>query len=165
MAAAAGLAAGATWGAAPGATVHALRVLGCDGVGNTFDSLAALNWIVSNHPRLHPNTRAVLSLSLGGPRSTAMNNAVAAASAAGFAVVAAAGNEAADACQSSPASAPAALTVAASDASDAQVWNPPAWEGGAPRRAALGRPVPAQPSCLALYRGEATSYRGYQRIR
>ena len=61
---------------------------------------------------------AVLSMSLGGSFSLAVNRAVAAAHDAGMVVVAAAGNENSDACGRSPASAAAAITVASSDFRD-----------------------------------------------
>jgi subtilisin family serine protease len=61
---------------------------------------------------------AVANLSLGGSASVALNNAVARAVADGITVVVAAGNSAADACNVSPASAPSAITVSATDRYD-----------------------------------------------
>lgn len=57
-------------------------------------------------------------MSLGGPKSAAVNDAVKALTDAGVHVVVAAGNEAVDACLDSPSSEPSAITVAASDADD-----------------------------------------------
>jgi subtilisin family serine protease len=58
---------------------------------------------------------SVANLSLGGGFSQANNDAVTALVAAGVTTAVAAGNDNADACDYSPASTPAAITVAASD--------------------------------------------------
>jgi oryzin len=55
---------------------------------------------------------------VGGPYSSVSNNAIAAAFAANVVVVAAAGNEYGNACETSPASAPEAVTVGASNIND-----------------------------------------------
>ena len=59
-------------------------------------------------------------MSLGGGFSKAVNNAVKRLYDSGVVVVVAAGNENEDACRSSPASAPEAITVAASDKKDSK---------------------------------------------
>jgi cerevisin len=61
---------------------------------------------------------SVISMSLGGGASRALDNAVTAAVNSGVHVVVAAGNESADANTSSPARAPAVITVGASDIND-----------------------------------------------
>lgn len=111
----AGTAAGATVGVAPGAAVVPVRVLGCNGSGATSGVIAGLDWIVARGAR-----PGVVNISLGGPASAAVDAAVERLTAAGFAVVAAAGNDNADACAVSPARAPTALAVGASDAGDAK---------------------------------------------
>lgn len=63
---------------------------------------------------------AVISMSLGGEYSEAFNSAVEAAFEQGVITVVAAGNENADAGNSSPASAPSAITVGAIDDSNAR---------------------------------------------
>merc|ERR1719263_92730 len=63
---------------------------------------------------------SVASMSLGGGRSTASNNAVDAMTAAGVTVVVAGGNSNANACNYSPSSAPTAFTVGATTTSDAR---------------------------------------------
>jgi len=60
--------------------------------------------------------KAVVNMSVGGSKSAAVNRVVTELAAAGITVVAAAGNENLDASTSSPASAPAAITVGAIDA-------------------------------------------------
>ncbi len=105
----AGTAAGSDgYGVAPGATVHAVRVLDCGGSGWTSDVIAGINWVAANAP-----TASVANLSLGGSYSAAMNLAIANLVAGGTPAVVAAGNESMDACLASPASAPTAVTTAA----------------------------------------------------
>ena len=58
------------------------------------------------------------NLSLGGSRSTAVNSAAANTVSAGVFLAVAAGNEAQDASNSSPASEPTVFTVGATDSSD-----------------------------------------------
>lgn len=113
----AGIAAGTTFGVAKKATVVPVRVLGCTGGGTTSTVIAGLDWIASTHPA---GVRGVVNLSLGGPRDTPLDAAVEALEEQGFVVVAAAGNETADACTKSPAGAPSVLTVGASDEHDAR---------------------------------------------
>ena len=62
----------------------------------------------------------MLFRSLGGPASTALNDAVQSSINAGVIYAVAAGNESQDACNSSPASAPQALTVGATTPLDAR---------------------------------------------
>ncbi len=104
---------GSGYGVAPGVTLVAARVLGCDGSGSVSGIIYALDWIAANGR--HP---AVANMSLGGSASTSLDSAVANLVASGVATVVAAGNENANACNSSPARTPSALTVAASDRTD-----------------------------------------------
>lgn len=108
----AGILGGATFGVAKRVQLHSLRVLGCDGVGSTSDIVAALDWVVAN-----AQTPAVVNLSLGRGPDAALDAAVGAVVAAGLPVVVAAGDARRDACASSPARVPGALTVASTDPS------------------------------------------------
>jgi subtilisin family serine protease len=111
----AGTTAGYTWGIAKEATVHSVRVLNCFGSGSWDQVIAGIDWVTANH--IKP---AVANMSLGGGFSQAINDAVENSVAAGVTYAIAAGNSNADACNYSPASAPSALTAAASTISDAR---------------------------------------------
>jgi len=79
--------------------------------------IAGLDWIMKDAKRRSPQ-KAVVSMSLGGSKSAAMNQAVDNAAASGIPVVVAAGNDNADACRYSPSSASGAIVVASSDVRD-----------------------------------------------
>ncbi|MDQ1060223.1 subtilisin family serine protease [Arthrobacter globiformis] len=113
----AGTIAGKTYGVAKAATVVPVRVLDCSGSGFNSDVIAGLEWIASNH---QAGTPAVANLSLGSPASAMVDAAVQGIINDGVTAVVAAGNSAADACNSSPARVAGALTVAASDSADKQ---------------------------------------------
>lgn len=104
---------GTRWGVAKRATVHGVRVLDCAGAGTVSSVVSGLDWVARNARR-----PAVVNLSLSGPRSSAIENAVRGLVRRGISVVAAAGNSNTDACRSSPAAVPAALTVGATNRSD-----------------------------------------------
>jgi subtilisin family serine protease len=112
----AGTSAGTKYGVAKNARVVAVRVLDCAGSGYTSSVVAGINWAVASHP----GGPGVINLSLGGGANSALDDAVAKATAAGLVVVAAAGNSGADACNFSPARAPSALTIGATEKNDAQ---------------------------------------------
>ncbi len=123
----AGTVAGSTVGVAPSATLVPVRVLNCDGGGDTTSVLAGINWMIADHQSGVP---AIANMSIGGGLSSSLNDAVADAVADGIVVVAAAGNgevvagvlRPADACRFSPASEPTAITVGATDSSDVRAY-------------------------------------------
>ena len=112
----AAIAGGARAGVAKDSTVHAVRVLDCDGFGSTATVCAGLSW-VREHVSKHGH-RSVVSMSLGGGFDTTMNQCVRDVVSDGIIVVAAAGNSQVDACGASPASAQEAITVAATTSLD-----------------------------------------------
>ena len=108
--------AGNTYGVAKRASLVAVRVLGCDGSGSTSGVIAGIDWVVGNHQAGQP---AVANMSLGGGASTALDAAIGRLTGDGVTTAVAAGNSTADACGSSPARVPSALTIAASTNADA----------------------------------------------
>ena len=109
----AGIVGGNTWGVAKGVKLVPVRVMDCAGAGSVSGVIAGLEWAANTS--LRP---AVVNLSLGSGTSVALNAAVAAAVAKGLVVVVAAGNSAVDACTTSPASEPTAITVGATTSAD-----------------------------------------------
>lgn len=108
-----------TYGVAKGATIIPIKVLDCNGSGTTSGVISGINWAIEHHTG---SVKAVANLSLGGGFSSSLNTAINNLVNDGVVVVVAAGNETTDACTKSPASAPAALTVGATDSSDVQAW-------------------------------------------
>jgi subtilisin family serine protease len=107
---------GSTFGVAKGVQLIAVRVLGCNGSGSTSGVIAGIDWAVGHHQAGQP---AVANMSLGGGASTALDQAVNRLISDGVSMSVAAGNSNANACNSSPARVPAAITVAASTINDA----------------------------------------------
>jgi len=111
-----GTAAGTTYGIAKKATVHPVRVLNCAGSGSFAQVIAGMNWVTAN--RIQP---AVANMSLGGGFDAATNMAADSMVRKGnVALAVASGNNSANACSSSPASAPLPLTVNATTITDAR---------------------------------------------
>eukprot|EP00741_Cyanophora_paradoxa_P016650 tig00020934_g16079.t1 len=111
----AGTIGGKTYGIAKKAKLFAVRVLDCAGSGSFSGVIAGIDYVRMN--RVGP---AVISMSLGGGASSTVNTAVKNAVSAGITVVVSAGNNNADACLNSPASAPEAVTVGATTSTDAR---------------------------------------------
>lgn len=106
---------GSGYGVAPEVTLASARVLDCEGSGSVSGIIYALDWIAGNARR-----PAVANMSLGGTASASLDDAVTRLISLGISTVVAAGNETADACNVSPARVPNALTIAATDKSDAR---------------------------------------------
>lgn len=113
----AGTTAGTQYGIAKQATVHAVRVLDCLGTGSGSDIIAGMEWVADN-----AESPAVVNMSLGtlNGRSQAQEDAARGLYDAGILPVVAAGNDSTDACNTSPAAEPTAVTVGATDIDDGQ---------------------------------------------
>jgi subtilisin family serine protease len=111
----AGTVAGATYGVAKQAQIVSVRVLGCDGSGSYSAIIAGVDWVTKNAVK-----PAVANMSLGGSGSSSLDTAVRNSIASGVTYAVAAGNEKKDACSVSPARAAEAITVGATDSSDAR---------------------------------------------
>jgi subtilisin family serine protease len=116
----AGTVGGSTYGVAQGVTLVAVRVLNCAGSGSWSGVIAGIDFVTENHL---PGQPAVANMSLGGSASAAVDKAVSNSIADGVSYAIAAGNGnfvgiAQDACKSSPARVPAAMTVSATDQND-----------------------------------------------
>ena len=106
---------GQTHGVAKNVTLHALRVLDCDGIGSWSDVIAAIDYVTSN---VAPP--AVVNMSLGGAVMEAVDDAVRRSIVAGITYVLAAGNDNLDASTFSPARTAEAITVGATDHLDSR---------------------------------------------
>jgi hypothetical protein len=92
-------------------------VLDCSGSGSTSAVIAGIDWVVAHHVA---GTPAVANMSLGGGRSSALDIAVQNGVRDGVVFVVAAGNSNANACQTSPAGEPLAVTVGSTTSADAR---------------------------------------------
>jgi subtilisin family serine protease len=107
----AGTIGGTVYGVAKKTTLIAVKVLDCNGSGSWTGVISGIDWVADQFQSTGiPST---INMSLGGGLNTAVNNAVEACVAAGVIVVVAAGNNDMNACSFSPASAPSAISVAA----------------------------------------------------
>ncbi|RAY13637.1 S8 family peptidase [Actinomadura craniellae] len=119
----AGIIGARTYGVAKGVGLRSVKVLDCTGNAPYSDVIAAVSWV-----RLWAVKPAVANLSLGGPRSPALDTAVTGLARSGVFVTAAAGNgdtrgAGVDACTQSPAGAAQVMTVGATTSADRR----PAW--------------------------------------
>lgn len=110
----AGTIGGAGYGVAKAVRLHSVRVLDGSGSGTASGLLAGLDAVAASGAR-----PAVVSMSLGfGAIVQTVDDAVQRLTDLGYTVVVAAGNSNADACGNTPARAPAAVTVGATDSAD-----------------------------------------------
>jgi subtilisin family serine protease len=114
----AGTIGGTTYGVAKNVTLVGVRVLDCSGSAPVTNVIEAVDWVTADR-QAHPANGAVANMSLGGGSFAALDLAVRGSILAGrISYALAAGNESTDACTTSPAAAPEALTIGAADSSD-----------------------------------------------
>jgi cerevisin len=118
----AGLVGSKSYGVCKDAQLFAVKVLNCEGSGSYSGILNGLEFVHKRHQeqlKKNSNVKSIMSMSLGGGFSRAINKAVEAlVKSDSMYVVVAAGNEDSDACRTSPASARGILTIMASDKYD-----------------------------------------------
>ncbi len=108
---------GSTYGVAKNVTLVAVRVLDSSGSGTNSGVIAGVDFVTSDHQAGQP---AVANMSLGGGISTALDTAVTNSINDGVTYAIAAGNDNANACNSSPARVASAITVGSTTMTDAR---------------------------------------------
>ncbi|KAI9930035.1 hypothetical protein ASPWEDRAFT_167705 [Aspergillus wentii DTO 134E9] len=126
-----GTIAGKKYGVAKKANLYAVKVLGSSGSGTMSDVIKGVEWAAQSHNKKVEAAKSgkskkfkgsVANMSLGGGKSPTLDLAVNAAVDAGLHFAVAAGNDNADACNYSPASAENAVTVGASTLGDERAY-------------------------------------------
>lgn len=126
-----GTIAGKKYGVAKKANVYAVKVLRSNGSGSMADVVAGVEYAAKSHIEQVKAAKdgkrkgfkgSVANMSLGGGKTQALDDVVNAAVAAGIHFAVAAGNDNADACNYSPASAAKAITVGASAIDDSRAY-------------------------------------------
>lgn len=108
---------GSTYGVAKNVTLVAVRVLDSSGNGTNSGVIAGVDFVTSDH---QAGQAAVANMSLGGGISSALDTAITNSINDGVTYAIAAGNENQDACNTSPARVPSAITVGSTTSTDAR---------------------------------------------
>jgi subtilisin family serine protease len=115
----AGTLGGSTFGLAKNVSLHAIRVMNCQGSGASSDVIAGVDWVTRHH--ISP---AVVNMSISGGMNITLDAAINSSIDSGVTYVVAAGNSMMDACYSSPSRIANAITVGATDNLDVRaVWS------------------------------------------
>lgn len=123
----AGLVGSKSYGVCKDANLFAVKVLSCDGSGSTSSVIQGIEFAYKRHLEQSKNSKrtvkSIVSMSLGGGKSMALNKAVKSTIRNNnFYFAAAAGNEMADSCNTSPAGVKEIFTVMASDRNDKRAY-------------------------------------------
>lgn len=102
-----------SYGVAKNVKLYAVRVLDCNGSGSYSSVIAGVDWVTAHHVK-----PAVANMSLGGPISQALEDAISNSINAGVTYVLAAGNDNRSACLSSPSRLASAIKIGATTNSD-----------------------------------------------
>lgn len=113
-----------TFGVAKKANLIAVKVLRTSGFGTNSDVIKGVEWVTKQHRKnsRKGNKQSVANMSLGGGRSVTLEKVVDRAVGAGVHFSVAAGNDAEDACDYSPAAADGPITVGASTSADTMAY-------------------------------------------
>ncbi|WBW73791.1 vacuolar serine protease Psp3 [Schizosaccharomyces osmophilus] len=107
----AGTIAGKTFGLAKNSKLVAVKVMRADGTGTTSDIIKGIEFAFKESKKDEDSVASVANMSLGGDASLALDLAVSAAIKGGLFFAVAAGNDAEDACNTSPSRVSSAMTV------------------------------------------------------
>ncbi|KAI2637488.1 peptidase S8/S53 domain-containing protein [Xylaria nigripes] len=107
-----------TYGVAKKVSIFAVKVLDAAGFGTLADVIAGMDFVISDAPQRDCPAGVVVNLSLGSAFSASVNDAAASVVSAGNFMAVAAGNEASNAANDSPASEPSVCTVGATEITD-----------------------------------------------
>ncbi len=117
----AGTLGGVTYGAAKGVTIRSVKVCAPQTYGCPTDVIInGVNWVTADHQG-NPSTPALANMSISGPITAGVDNAIINSINSGVTYVVAAGNNCGDASLRSPAHITAALTVGASNSASSRV--------------------------------------------
>lgn len=114
----AGTVGGTTYGVAKKTKLYGVKVLDASGSGTNSGVISGMNFVATDAKTRSCPKGAVANMSLGGGKSTAVNQAAAALVRSGVFLAVAAGNSGANAANYSPASESTACTVGATTSSD-----------------------------------------------
>ncbi|CAG8438810.1 6675_t:CDS:2 [Diversispora eburnea] len=116
-----GIVGGKTFGVAKKVKIVGVKALDSKGQGTNADIINALIFVLID--AMEKKNNAIINLSIGGQRSEALNKVIKLLTDNGIHVVVAAGNEASDACLTSPASELSAITVGATEVKTNDITN------------------------------------------
>ena len=114
----AGIVGGTSFGVAKKTQILGVKVLGDDGSGSTSTFISSMDFVAQDYKSRKCPKGAMVSISLAGKKSDAINAGAAALVKVGLFVAAVAGSEAGDAGDSSPGSEPTVCTAGATDKAD-----------------------------------------------